>query len=89
VAFGEWSALLLNGSMLLLALPLHIIFCKFLWDQQPQPVLLLGGLVPGALLALLLAQSEGIRYLAGTAVVMALLQFFSMSHMKRVGMKFI
>lgn len=80
---------MLNGSMLLLAVPLHIIFCKYLWDQQPQPVLLLVALTPLALLALAVAQAEGIQYLAGSAVVMALLQFFSMRHAKTVGMKVI
>lgn len=87
VNFGEWSGFALNGSMLLLALPLHLVFCKYLWDQQPQPVLLLVGLCPLALVALLVAQTEAIQYLAGSAVVMALLQFFSMSHTRRVGMK--
>ena len=75
--------------MLLLALPLHVIFCKYLWDQQAQPVLLLVALTPLALVAMVVAQTEGIQYLAGSAVVMALLQFFSMRHMKRVGMKVI
>lgn len=87
--FGEWSGLMLNGSMLLLALPLHIIFCKYLWDQQAQPVLLLVALAPLALVALLVGQTEGVQYLAGSAIVMALLQFFSMRHMTRVGMKVI
>lgn len=89
VAFGEWRALLVNGTLLVLAVPLHIIFCKFLWDQRPAPVPLLVGLVPAALLALLLAQSEGIRYLGGSGIVMAILQAFSMQHNRRVGMKVI
>lgn len=87
VNFGEWGGLALNGSMLLLALPLHLVFCKYLWDQQPQPALLLIGLCPLALVAMLVAQTEPIQYLAGSAIVMALLQFFSMSHAKRIGMK--
>ncbi len=86
-SFGEWGGLALNGSMLLLALPLPIVFCKYLWDQQPQPVLLLVALSPLAVIALLVAQVEGIQYLAASAVVMALLQFFSMRHERRVGMK--
>lgn len=87
VNFGEWGALALNGSMLLLALPLPLVFCKYLWDQQQQPVLLLVALVPLAVMSLLVAQVEGIQYLAASAVVMALLQFFSMRHERRVGMK--
>lgn len=79
--------LAVNGSMLVLALPLHIVFCKFLWDQQPQPVLLLVGLCPLALVALVVAQAEGVQYLAASAAVMALLQYFSQRHNKRVGMK--
>jgi hypothetical protein len=87
VNFGEWGSLALNGSMLLLALPLHLVFSKYLWDQQPQPVLLLVGLCPLALIAFLVAQTEAVQYLAGSAVVMALLQFFSMTATKRAGMK--
>jgi hypothetical protein len=49
--------------------------------------MVLAGLVPGALLALLLGQSEAIRFLAGAAVVMAGLQYFAMRHERRVGMK--
>jgi hypothetical protein len=87
LATGEWSVLLLNGAMLALALPLHVLFAKYLWDRSPQPGMVLAGLVPGALLALLLGQSEAIRFLAGAAVVMAGLQYFAMRHERRVGMK--
>lgn len=87
VKYNEWSSLVLNATTLLLAVPLHGIFCKYLWDQRPQAVLLLVALSPAALLSLVLTQSEGIRYLAGSALVMALLQFFSMRHQRRVGMK--
>jgi hypothetical protein len=73
--------------MLALALPLHALFCKYLWDQRPQPVVLLVALGPLCVLSLLLAQTEGIRYLAGGGLVMAALMYFSMRHMKRVGLK--
>lgn len=79
--------MLLNGCMLLLAVPLHVVFCKYLWDRQPQSVLLLVALCPLAVLALLFGQHEAIQYLAVSGVVMALLQIFSMRHNRRVGMK--
>lgn len=87
VSFGQWGALALNGSMLLLSIPMHLLFCKYMWDQQAQSVLLLGVLCALAVVPLFIAQNEGVQYLALSAVVMALLQFFSMSHNKRVGMK--
>jgi hypothetical protein len=87
VSFGEWGALILNGGMLLLCSPVHVMFIKYLWDQQGQPVLLLVVLGALALVPLFVAQTEGVQYLSASAVVMVLLQFFSMSHNKRVGMK--
>ncbi|KAF8058100.1 hypothetical protein HT031_005760 [Scenedesmus sp. PABB004] len=85
--YRDWASLALNGTMLLLALPLHAVFCKYLWDRRPAPVGLLVALGPLAVLSLLLAQSEEIRYLAASGLAMAALQFFSMSHIKRAGQK--
>lgn len=87
--YGDYTALILNGGMLLLALPLHGVFCKYLWDQQPQPLTLLIALGPLAVLSLLLAQTDAIRYLAGSGIVMAAMQYFSMKHNRRAGMKVI
>lgn len=87
--YGDYAAVALNGGMLLLGLPLHAVFCKFLWDQQPQPLTVLITLSPLAVLALLLAQTDAIRILAGSGIAMAAMQFFSMKHHRRAGMKVI
>ncbi|WIA13369.1 hypothetical protein OEZ85_006949 [Tetradesmus obliquus] len=85
--YSDWASCALNLALLALALPLHGLFCKYLWDQKPQPAVLLVALGPLCVLSLLLAQAEGIRYLAGGGLVAAALMYFSMRHMKRVGLK--
>jgi hypothetical protein len=87
--YRDYTGVVLNLGTFLLALPLHVVFLRYLWDQKPQPVLVLVALGVLAVLALLLTQTDPIRFLAGGGLVMALLQYFSMRHMKRVGMKVI
>lgn len=85
--YNDYSSLLLNGLMLALALPLHVLFIKFLWDTRPQPGGLLLALAAAAAASLLLTPLEATRYLAGSGAVMAALQYFSSAHVRRVGMK--
>lgn len=85
--YGDWASFALNGAMLILALPPHMVFCKYLWDQRPRPVVLLAALGLLSAVSLLLCQTESIRFLAGGGVVVAATMYFSMRHLKRVGLK--
>ena len=75
--------------MLLLALPVHLMFLKHLWDQRTQSLVLLGTLMACALVAGLVAWSESVAYLGLSGVAIGVVQFFTMRHQRHVGLKMV
>jgi hypothetical protein len=87
--YGHFNSAFTNGSMLLLALPVHLMFLKHLWDQKPQSVILLGFCMAAALVAGLVAWSDSVSYLGLSGVAIGVLQFFGMRHQRHVGLKMV
>jgi hypothetical protein len=83
---GFWA---LNGGLLLLALPVHVVFLYHMWHQKPQPLAALAVLGPLCVLSLMLTQLETVRYLAGIGLVMGLLMFFNVRQLRQRGMKMV
>jgi hypothetical protein len=83
---GFWA---LNGGLLLLALPVHLVFLWHMWHQKPQPLAALALLCPLCALSLLLTQLEAVRYLAGIGLGMGILMFFNVRQLRQRGMKMV
>lgn len=73
-----------------LALPCHAWSLRYLWTFKPQSMALLLLSVPMALLAPLLGWDlPALQYFGASGAVLAMILFFSMKHVKHVGMKVI
>lgn len=74
----------------MLAVPCHVWSLRYLWTLRPQSTALLLLSVPLALLAPLAGSDlPALQYFGASGAVLALLLYFSMKHVKHVGMKVI
>ncbi|KXZ48748.1 hypothetical protein GPECTOR_25g332 [Gonium pectorale] len=75
-------------GLAVMAVPHHVLFLSYLWNQRPAPwglALLLA--TPACVLPLAMADIPAIRFFGAVGAVVAVLQYFSMKHVRRVGMK--
>ncbi|KAG2447194.1 hypothetical protein HYH02_007936 [Chlamydomonas schloesseri] len=73
-----------------LAVPHHVVFLMYLWTLRPKPwglPLLL--LAPVCLLSLAMADVPALRFFGAVGALAAVMQYFSMKHVRHVGMKVI
>lgn len=90
---ARWGAS--RGALgLLLQLPLiaaglapHVLFLGHLWAPRARPAALLGVVAAATLLPLALSELEAVAYLAASGLAMMAFQFFSMRHLRQIGMR--
>ncbi|GIM00281.1 hypothetical protein Vretimale_5429, partial [Volvox reticuliferus] len=73
-----------------LAVPHHVIFLRYLWTLHAESwgtVLLVAA--PVCVLPLAICDVPALRFFGAVGMLAAVLQYFSMKHVRRVGMKFI
>lgn len=73
-----------------LAVPHHVIFLRYLWTLRAESwgtALLVAA--PVCILPLAMCDVPALRFFGAVGAVVAVLQYFSMKHVRRVGMKFI
>lgn len=84
LAFIGWSALMASVT-----LPCQYLFLQYLWTFKVRPAFLLLVWAPLNLLPIVFCDILTVKYMAVLALVMAFTQFFSMRHVRHVGMKVI
>eukprot|EP00271_Cylindrocystis_brebissonii_P003782 TRINITY_DN15034_c0_g1_i1.p1 TRINITY_DN15034_c0_g1~~TRINITY_DN15034_c0_g1_i1.p1 ORF type:complete len:1089 (-),score=216.57 TRINITY_DN15034_c0_g1_i1:498-3764(-) len=78
-----------NGGLLLLTVPNHVLFNKFMWDFVRQSDYLLLLVSPLTLPAILLPDLETVRVAGVVALVFAVAQYALSRHVRIAGMKYI
>jgi hypothetical protein len=81
--------LLKNVACLLLVVPDHVTFLRYLWNRQRVSGTLLLILAPMSLAALAVTDLRTVQILAGLGMLMAVTQHLFMRHVRNVGSRLI
>ena len=84
-----WFFAVKNAALLILTLPNHILFNRFMWDYARQTDLILLMIVPLNLPSVVMADILTIRVLALLGIIYAIAQYLVSRHIRIKGMKFI
>jgi hypothetical protein len=88
-----WRLPLVSGvccAPAVLATPAHVLGLSYLWTLKPGSAATLLLTAPVALLAVLMGLGQpALQYYGGSGAVLAVLLYFSMRHVKHVGLKVI
>lgn len=84
-----WFFAVKNAALLILTLPNHILFNRFMWDYARQTDLILLMIVPLNLPSVIMADILTIRVLALLGIIYAIAQYLVSRHIRIKGMKFI
>eukprot|EP01018_Ginkgo_biloba_P017737 Gb_19950 [translate_table: standard] len=84
-----WFFAVKNTALLILTLPNHVLFNRFMWDYARQSDLMLLMIMPLNLPSVIMTDIMTIKVLALLGIIYALVQYLVSRHIRIKGMKFI
>ncbi|GBG84594.1 hypothetical protein CBR_g38877 [Chara braunii] len=84
-----WWWIVKNGLLLVISLPNHTIFNKFMWDYSRLSNVILLCITPLNILSIVFSDITTIRVLGVIGMVYATVQFFISRHVRIMGLKYI